>query len=199
MLEHLDRKAVAMKRRMYVLVALLCCVGFAGGCSSDDQNASPSSAASGTTDTAKSSGSTGPSGSTRASGNTGASGSGIDCAPIKQAASALTTPQQLIAQLKSPSQWKLLKSGPVKVDVDKYLSNLEALRPLESLPKNGPKLKESLDLYTQTGNLVKGALASPDPAASEQAAQLTPLIADTANYLGHQTSIGLAVDEAKCR
>jgi hypothetical protein len=134
----------------------------------------------------------------------GGSGAGaIDCAKVKPALANLVLAIQILAQMRTPEQYDLVKKGTVTFDPKQTAADLEAIRPLEgvNLPTalGGPgAVKKSIDLYVQANDLATQNLAVDDPFTQAKGKELADLTKDTATFLRGQTAIAAALGEAKC-
>jgi ABC-type glycerol-3-phosphate transport system substrate-binding protein len=127
-------------------------------------------------------------------------GGDVDCAAVTAALEGFGLDLQLMAQLRTPAQYALIKDGTLSLDPDKTLAHIEALRALEGFEIQGTttSVEEALDVYEEAAQLTKENLAAADPFADAKGDELAALTEDVGAFLGGQLPIGMALDAAGC-
>lgn len=177
-----------MRRRL--ALALLSATLLVGACGGGDDDASGDAAGDETTAPAADDG----------GGSDRGDGGDVDCAAVTAALEGFGLDLQLMAQLRTPSQYALIKDGTLSLDPDKTLANIEVLRALEAFEIQGTttSVEEALDVYEDAAQLTKENLAAADPFADAKGDELAALTEDVGAFLGGQLPIGMAFDAAGC-
>lgn len=123
---------------------------------------------------------------------------GIDCAALQEALVTVGSGVQLLAQLTSQAQYDAVRSGAIVFDPDDFDSALAVLQPLDAYQNPLGSVDEALEFYGEANALARENLVVEDPFAEAKGDELAALNEDTAEFLGWQSAISYARDEAGC-
>lgn len=174
---------LAAMRRFRALLLVIGLVAVAA-CSGDDDTGGDASAG---TDAAP--------GST-ADGSSDDAPAEIDCDALADPHFVLVDSAQILASMVSNSQFELVAEGAVDVDFADIRAAISALRPLDDVENPLGSVDESLDRLDRVAELAGVAIADPDPESTEAFAEIQPLIADGASFLGAIGPVNYAYGEA---
>jgi len=169
-------------------LVLAACGGGSSDATSDDGGSATTAAPSGS-DTTADPGSDDDGG--------GDSGGDVDCAEISDAAQQMIS-IQLLAQLDSPETVESIKTNQIGgLDLDAFLEGMETLHQLDGYDNPLGNPKEAIDLYEDAAQQAQ-ELFDADPPTQEAIDAYQESIGEPAEFLGHQTAIAGALDEAGC-
>ena len=129
--------------------------------------------------------------------DSGSKGGDVDCKELKTAAQQLLS-IQMLAQLDTPENVAAVKDGTIgNYDADQFKAGMETLHQLDgySSPLGDPK--EAIDAYEAAAESAQ-ALFDADPPTQAALDDYMASIGTTGEFLGHQTAIAGALDEAGC-
>jgi hypothetical protein len=148
-------------------------------------------AATGPTTPAASRPASGGSPPTAASGGNGA----VDCVAIKTAAVELLG-IQLLAQLKSADAVAQIKAKQFgNLDLDRFLAAMHTLHALDGRRSPLGDPKPDIEFYEKAGTAAK-VLFAADPVTQAALDTYNENVGSVTAFIGHQTSISAAIDEA---
>ena len=105
---------------------------------------------------------------------------------------------QLLAQLKTQSQYDLINDGVLLFDPDEFDAALAALDPLTKIDTPSGSVSESFALYAEANSLARQNLAVDDAFVQAKGNELAALNEDLETFLGRQVPISYAREEVGC-
>lgn len=121
----------------------------------------------------------------------------VDCAALKVAGQQLLS-VQFLAQLRNPAIIERLKAGTIgNLDLDKFLAAMETFHALDGYESPLGDPKEAIDFYETAARSAQELFAA-DPPTQAAIDKYNTAIGSTASFIGRQTAIAGALDEAGC-
>ena len=120
----------------------------------------------------------------------------IDCDALRDPLFTLVSSAQLLVSLVSNSQFELVADGVVDVDFAGIRGAIADLRPLVRVDNPLGSVDDSLDRFDRVAALADEAIGDPDPESTRAFADIQPIIADDAAFLGGIGPVNYAYGEA---
>ena len=122
----------------------------------------------------------------------------VDCEAMIAALTTLGVGVQILAQLKTQSQYDLLNDDVLAFDPDEFDAAIVALAPLATVDNPLGSVSDSFALYSEANELARQNLAVDDPFTQAKGNELAALNEDLAAFLGAQIPISYARGELGC-